>query len=156
MGSGRKWIVSIESKHSEQLEIEYWEKDNGREDKNRMGGRKSVLKTGLQHPRKRNEFPSAVTVYTTKSYRRKTSFGLRMFEANQRQLSLPALGPPQTAPVVPYRVERVQPSTRTVPVGAQVLGRVLDVDGLPLDKAGALDQSRRAAIRHTARTICAR
>jgi len=57
---------------------------------------------------------------------------------------------PKTAPVAPYRVNRAQPSTRTVPVGPQVLGRILNADGLPLDKAGAFDSAQTAAIHRPA------
>ncbi|MFZ1756334.1 MAG: sigma-70 family RNA polymerase sigma factor [Caldilineaceae bacterium] len=53
---------------------------------------------------------------------------------------------PHDAPVVPYRAARVQPSTRTVPAGPQVLGRVLDAAGRPLDKAGSFDAAHSVAI----------
>lgn len=53
---------------------------------------------------------------------------------------------PQTAPVIPYRVARTASPTRTVPAGPQVLGRVLDAAGHPLDKMGNFDPTQSVAI----------
>ncbi len=60
---------------------------------------------------------------------------------------------PKTAPIAPYQVSRAQPSTRTVPVGPQVLGRILNAEGLPLDKAGAFDPAQAAAIHRPASAV---